>query len=197
MRSHDNRGRKADLPPLLGKIRCKEKTFRIGTTHNHIMPAQFNIEKQGGQMPPKSRLDFRQAWNALPDGEYRITIEPAGKSYRPSRYKYYFDSVLFEILRQAGRHFRVTNPATGEIREVRETAELHEIMKMTYNPVTVQAGSRLFNLPGTTTELNDREFIGTYLEQIMSEHAGPPYLVDFVDYEGWKALRRAGIYKQL
>lgn len=159
------------------------------------MPARFNIEKAAGTMPAKSKQEFRAQWDALPDGEYTVTIEPGGKSYRPSRYKYYFDSVMFEIIRQAGKHFRVTNHNTGEIREVANTAEMHEIMKATYNPITVQAGRRVFVMPGTTTELSDREFIGTYMEQIMSDLAGPPYLVEFVDYEGWKALRRANAYK--
>lgn len=147
-------------------------------------------------MPQKSRQVFRDQWDALPDGEYTVTIEPGGKSYRPSRYKYYFDSVMFEIIRQAGKHFKVTNHNTGEIRDVKNTEEMHEIMKATYNPITVQAGRRVFVLPGTTTDLNDREFIGTYLEQIMSDLASPPYLVEFVDYEGWKALRRANAYKK-
>lgn len=159
------------------------------------MPARFKIEKQNGAMPPKSRKEFREQWDALPDGEYRVTIEEDGNSYRPSRYKYYFDSVLFEILRQAGRFFRVTNPATGEIRDIRTEAELHEVMKGIYNPIMVSAGRQVFVMPGTTTELNDREFIGNYMEQILSDFAGPPYLVEFVDYEGWKALRRAGMYK--
>lgn len=159
------------------------------------MPAPFHIEKQNGLMLKESRELFRDVWGELPDGEYRVTIEPDGKSYRPSRYKYYFDSVLFEALRQAGSHFKVINPETGEIREIRTEIELHEIMKITYNPVTVQAGSRVFTLPASTTELSDRDFIGKYMEQILSDLAGPPYLVEFVDYEDWKALRRAGIYK--
>lgn len=146
-------------------------------------------------MTDKSRREFSEIWTALPDGRYTITIETSGKGYRPTRYKYYFDSVLFEALRQAGRYFRITNMETGEQRQPRDTNELHEIMKAIYNPVTVEAARRVFIMPGTTTDLNDRDFIGNFLEQIMSDLSGPPYLVEFVDYEGWKALRRAGFYK--
>lgn len=160
------------------------------------MSNRFDIEKQNGIMPAKSRQEFRDQWDKLPDGQYTVTIEATGKSYRPTRYKYYFDSVMFEIIRQAGRHFRVTNPNTGEIRQVTDTKEMHEIMKGIYNPISVQVGRQILVMPGTTTELNDREFIGNYLEQILADMGGPPYLVEFVDYEGWKALRRSGMYKK-
>lgn len=146
-------------------------------------------------MPKSSKETFREQWGQLPDGNYTITIEEGRKGYTPTRYKYYFDCVLFEIIRQAGHYYRITNPETGEQRKPNNTEEMHEIMKAIYNPLTVQVGRATMVIPGSTTELKDRDFIGNYLEQIISEHAGPPYLVDIPDYEEWKELRKTGQYK--
>lgn len=146
-------------------------------------------------MPATYREIFKEEWAKLPDDDYEITIKRARRGYTTTRYKYYFDCVLYEILIQAGRYYRITNPATGEIRMPNNAIEMHEIMKAIYNPVTVQVGRVSLVLPGSTTDLSDRDFIGNYLEQIISEHSGPPYLCEIPMYEDWKEMRKAGKYK--
>jgi hypothetical protein len=160
------------------------------------MSTRIHIEKQDGRMAPASKEVFAEEWAALSDGPWTIDITPGKRGYQPSRYKYYFDAVLWAILEQAGRHYLVTVPGTGEQRPPRNTDEVHMIMKCLYNPVTLQIGRATMTLPGSTTDLSDRDFIGNYLEQIMADHMGAPYLVDFVDYELWKAMHKAGEWKE-
>lgn len=157
--------------------------------------SRFIIQKQNGKMAAASREIFVEQWKELPDGEYTITIEEGKRGYTSTRYKYYFDCVLFEIMRQAGRFFRVLNHNTGEQRQPANVNELHEIMKALYNPITVQVNGVTMLIPGTTTELTDREFIGHFMEQIISDHSGPPYLVEVPMYEDWVELRKKNKYK--
>lgn len=139
---------------------------------------------------------FSEQWERCPDGNYTITIEEGKKGYTSTRYKYYFDCVLREILGQASRFFRVTSPATGEQRRPESTEELHTIMKAIYNPLIVTIDGKAMVIPGTTTELTDSDFIGNYLEQILSDHSGPPYLCEIPDYDTWKHMRKEGNYIQ-
>lgn len=146
-------------------------------------------------MTPHSLQLFSEQWAKCPDGNYTITIEEGKIGYTPTRYKYYFDCVLREILGQAGRFFRLTVPNTGEERPPNSTEELHEIMKLVYNPIQVECSGQVFTIPGTTTEIRDRDFIGQYVEQIIAEYSGPPYLCEIPSYEEWKEMRKNGTYR--
>lgn len=82
-----------------------------------IMSAKFQIEKVSGQFTQQSRDLLKEQFSTLPDGKHDVLITPA-KGYSPSRYKHYFDSVLWQILNEAGRlpdcqpeHRRATHTA--------------------------------------------------------------------------------------
>ena len=149
---------------------------------------RFNITRtEGGRFSEQSRAVMREQFLQLMPGDYTITIEPArnGK-YTPTRYKYYFAAVMAAILEKCQDRFLITDHFTGEQHPPRTTTDIHEIMKLWYNPVTVITPKGEFTSGNTTTSLSDRDFIGTYLESILAEFSMPPYGVDFIDYEEWK-----------
>ena len=155
--------------------------------------AKFDIEKSNGVLANHSREIFKEQFDSLGDGKYTILISPA-KGYRPSRYKYYYDSVLWQILNEAGKHYLIVNPSTGEERNPVNTTELHECMKAIYNPVMLSVNGKSRVIAGTTTDLNDSEFIKGFMEQIIADHSGPPYLIEFISYEDWKGLHAANAW---
>lgn len=142
-------------------------------------------------MAEPSREVFRDQWDLLEPGDYTFEINKAS-GYRPTRYKYYFGSVLTSILKQAGHLMQITNPKTGEVRRMHNTTELHQFFKWKYNLVWIMVGETAMPQAGTTTDLTDGEFINRFQEQIMADYAGPPWNVCFVDEEEWKALLKSG-----
>lgn len=157
------------------------------------MSAKFTIETDGVAFTGKSRKELKEQFGALTLGRYDVLITPA-KGYRPTRYKYYYDSVLWQILNEAGKHYLIVNPSTGEERNPVNTTELHECMKAIYNPVMLSVNGKSRVIAGTTTDLNDSEFLGKYLEQIIADHSSPPYLIEFISYQDWKELHRANAW---
>ena len=155
--------------------------------------AKFDIEKSNGAFTDQSKKTLREEFGALEDGKYTILAAPA-KGYRPKRYSFYFDSVLWQILNDAGHHYEIVNPDTGEQRKPRNTTELHTCMKAIYNPVMLSVNGKSRVIAGTTTDLTDTEFLGKYLEQIIADHSGPPYLIEFISYQDWKELHRANAW---
>jgi len=160
------------------------------------MSSRVHFEKREGKVLQQSRELLAEQFAKLPDGHYTNDIHPGRVGYNPSRYKFYHDVVMWAILTQAGKHYLITNPSTGEQRPPVSTDEMHLIMKCLYNPVTLQIGRATMTIPGSTTELSDSEFANKFMEQIMADHMGAPYLVDFVDYEIWKGLHKAKEWKQ-
>jgi len=158
------------------------------------MSAKFTIETDGITFTEKSRAILKEQFGALPLGRYDVLITPTKDNYTATRYKHYFDSVLWQILNQAGRFYLIVNPSTGEQRTPRDTTELHECMKAIYNPVTLTVGNRTRVIAGTTTDLNNKKFLGEYLEQIIADHSGPPYNIEFISYQDWKELHRANAW---
>lgn len=158
------------------------------------MICKFNIQKSETAFASHSREVMRDQFGALPEGEYTVTIEPA-KEVRntTSRYKYYFGHLLPAILDKCGKSFRMINPRTGEESTPRNTTDLHECIKMMFNPVTIITPRGAFNTPGTTTSLSNREFISEFTEMIMAYFADAPYFVDFVDRDEWREMCKAGI----
>lgn len=134
---------------------------------------------------------MKEQFRSLEAGQYKVTIEKVehGK-YTPTRYKYYFASVMAAILEKCQHFFSITDHFTGEEHPPRSTTDIHEIMKLWYNPITVVTPKGAFTSGATTTALSDREFIGEYLETIISEFSLPPYNVEFMDYEEWKAAMK-------
>lgn len=155
------------------------------------MTAKFQVQKRDGKMSQASKEIFAEQWAALPDGDLDVQMSEA-KAYRPTRYKWYFGHVLSEILNQAGHLLQITNTKTGEVRRMRNTTELHTFLKWKYNLVWVMVGDIAMPEAGTTTDLSDSEFIANFQERIMSDFAGPPWNVEFVDEDEWKSILEAG-----
>ena len=160
------------------------------------MSAKFQIEKDdAGKFTPESLHVHKEQMGLLAAGKkYDVLVTPA-KGYRPKRYAYYFDSVLWQILNEAGKHYLIVNPSTGEERNPVNTTELHQCMKAIYNPVMLSVNGKSRVIAGTTTDLNDSEFIKGFMEQIIADHSGPPYLIEFISYEDWKGLHAANAWQ--
>jgi hypothetical protein len=158
------------------------------------MSAKFQIEKISGQFTQQSRAILKEQFDALPDGKHDVLTTPT-KRYSATRYKHYFDCVLWQILNEAGHHYRIVNLETGEERRPVSTQELHDlVMKPTYNKVLLMAPGKSMLVAGSTTDLDNKEYFGKYLESIIADHSGPPYNIEFISYEDWKELHRANAW---
>lgn len=155
------------------------------------MPAIFYITKNQTGLAAASKEVLRDQFGKLGEGQFKVTIEPVTTNYTPTRYKYYFGHVLPCILEKCSRSFKMINYHTGEEANPRTTEDLHECLKMMFNPVTVITPKGAFNTPGTTTALNNREFIGEFSEMIMAYFADAPYNVEFIDRESWSEIMKA------
>ena len=158
------------------------------------MSAKFTIETDGVTFTDKSRAALKEQFGALPPGKYDVLITPAKDNYTATRYKYYWDSVLWQILCEAGHHHRSIDPKTGEETHPKNTADLHEIMRVFYYPVMVARGEVIKVVGKSTTELTDQQFLKGYLQNILVEYSGPPYNIEFISYEDWKELHRANAW---
>ena len=132
------------------------------------MSAKFQIKTDGVMFTDKSRSALKDQFDLIRSqpGKYDVLIVPVKEGYTATRYKHYFDCVLWQILNEAGRFYLIVNPNTGEQRTPRDTDELHECMKAIYNPITLTVGNKTRVIAGTTTDLNNKEFIGEFLQQI-------------------------------
>lgn len=148
----------------------------------------IHIEKVNGKLKPESADVYREAWNEMPDGWYKVIFEAQKRGYTPTRYKYYFAHVLETILLTCGNRFEIMDGET--FRKARNTQEIHEALKMKYNPVLVRTPFGAFAMPSSTTGLTDSEFINQFEETIISEFAAPPFGCDFMDRESWAEMMK-------
>lgn len=158
------------------------------------MSAKFQIETDGIAFTDKSRAILKEQFGALSLGRYDVSITPAKDGYRPTRYRFYYDCVLWHILNKAAKYYRIVNPRTGEQTQPKTTEELHGIMKWIYNPIQISSDGDVTVIAGTTTDLNDEEF-SEYMENIIVDHSGPPYNIDFIMYEEWVQMHKRGQWK--
>jgi len=157
------------------------------------MSAKFQIQTDGTAFTDKSRADLKEQFDLIRSqpGRYDVLIVPVKEGYRPTRYKYYYDSVLWQILNECGYMHRQIDPRTGEETHPKNTAELHEIMRVFYYPVMVARGNSVKVVGKSTKELSDTQFLKDFLNNILVEYSGPPYNIEFISYEDWKGLHRA------
>lgn len=154
-----------------------------------INPTVIWIQKENGKLAENSRDVYREAWETLPDGGYKIVFEPTKRGYTPTRYKYYFAHVLEVILLTCGNRFEIME---GEsFRPARNVHEIHEALKMKYNPVLVRTPFATFAMPSSTTGLSDSDFINKFEETIIAEFSAPPFGCDFQDRETWAEMMKA------
>lgn len=154
------------------------------------MTTTFNIETESGKVTPDTREDFAGAIRSLQDGWHRVTIEAVRRGYTSTRYKYYFGHVLHTILLTCGSRFQVLD---GEnFRPVRDTTEIHNAMKMRFNPVIMTTPYGNFTVPESSTSLSDKEFINQFEEQIIAEFSEMPFGCEFMSREEYALFRKNG-----
>ncbi len=136
-------------------------------------------------------------FGALGQGRYKVVIDKVGAYENPSRYKFYFSVVMTAILEKCGMMFTVISHRTGEQVAWSSTKDVHEYMKLRYNPHTLTTPTGVFIVPGSTTEISDRDFIGEYMEMLMVDFSQPPYNAEFIDIDDWRAEMKAKKEKKL
>ena len=158
------------------------------------MNKSFQVEVVGKQFTQKSRESFRKHFLDLDDGKYKIALESMNTSFTPSRYKYYFDYVMFVILHQASDHLKILN-REGEFVDVETTAEVHQIIKAIFNPITfVDLTTGVTGTIGKSTKgLSDRQFIGEFTEKVIAHYSSEPFFCDLsLTYDDWKFFHQSG-----
>ena len=121
---------------------------------------------------------MRLQFACLPDGVYKLVLESKSDNYRTTRYKYYFGHLLQVILLTCGDKFQVLDG--DNFRPVRDTSEIHDALKMKYNPVIIRSPFGVFTVPSSTTSLSDRDFIAKFEQEIQAEFSGPPWNCEFM-----------------
>lgn len=152
--------------------------------------ARIWIEKGPERLAPQSRDVLLETVRNLTEGGYQVTFEGKAKGYTPTRYRFYFGHIVKVILLTCAERFRIIGQ-DGEQRTPSTAEEMHEILKFYYNPVTVITPKGAFQTGSTTTAMNDRDFIGVYLETIMADFSQPPYNCDFMVYDEWREWAKA------
>ncbi len=122
----------------------------------------------------------------LEEGNWLIT-RAKDKSYKKSRYRYYFGHVLLTAVTSFNRRemFQIEHEDTGEMEQL-TTEDLHERFKWYFNPQIVRYESMRIIKKGSTKKLSDEAFIKEYMEKIfhwLAEHE-----VIVLNYEEWRKL---------
>lgn len=163
----------------------------------------FLIRKTYGQLEQYSRDILEEHLTELPDGQHTVGIEQVkrGGYFHPTRYKYYFDCVLGLALPIMSGYYLFVDQ-NAEARNPDTVEELHYCLKIEKNPVKIisTVNGKVRVVGQTTTKMSDREFIGDYLEDIVSDFSGPPYFA-YSDtgcptYEEWKEHHKTKTWKQ-
>lgn len=145
---------------------------------------RIHVHKDGGKYTDRELL--REAFDAAPDGWLEVTVTEDKRAYSPTRYKFYFGHVVEMILLTVGKMFRVMLE-NGTWRTVNSPEEMHRVLKRMYNPVTyLTPNGQQWTEGASTTEINDRDFVHTYIESIMADFSQPPYNCEFLTREEWR-----------
>ena len=150
------------------------------------MTYQLEIERKEGRLTDKAREQLGKQFACLPDGVYKLVIESKTDNYRSTRYKYYFGHLLQVILLTCGDKFQVLDD--DEFRPVMDTSEIHDALKMKYNPVIIRSPFGVFTVPSSTTSLSDRDFIAKFEAEIQAEFSGPPWNCEFLSRQEYGAI---------
>ena len=151
----------------------------------------IHIEKANGKLTANSREVYRDAWEALPDGWYRAIFEAQKRGYTPTRYKYYFAHVLEVILLTCGKMFSVWDENREKFVPVSNVHQIHDWLKMKYNPDVMISPLGTWVMPKSTTTKSDSEFINEFEEIIIAEFSAPPFGCDYMDRESWAEMMKA------
>jgi len=147
---------------------------------------QLEIERKEGRLTEKAREQLAKQFACLPDGVYKLVLESKADHYRSTRYKYYFGHLLQVILLTCGDKFQVLDG--DEFRPVRDTSEIHDALKMKYNPVIIRSPFGVFTVPSSTTSLSDRDFIARFETEIQAEFSGPPWNCEFLSRQEYGTI---------
>lgn len=164
-----------------------------------IMPAPFLISKQdNGKLSETSREIFREQFDALEPGQYFVQFKPHKPArFTATRYKWWFDCVLGLALPKVRQHFGMAD-RHGQITYPDTVEQLHHILKIVYNPVTIVTadGTGIRTVGQSTTGMPDKDFIGEFAEQIIADFSGAPYYAfpdtGCPDREEWADMYNTG-----
>ena len=149
---------------------------------------KITIKKYNGNLTRFSRELLEEKLNELGvEGEFYIGCQKKPDQITKTRYKYYFDCVMFQILWDAGDTLQFIEPG-GIMRPVQNTAEVHACMRAKYNSIVFYDSTtqKTVTIAGATKGMSDRKFIGDFMQNIMAEYAGPPHNIEFIDIEDWR-----------
>lgn len=81
----------------------------------------------------------------------------------------------------------------GEVKPIETVEQLHQWLKLRYNFIEIvdKETGEVSRMPCSTTELNDRDFIGKYMQQIEADFA-TEYYVEFCGYQEWIEMHNDG-----
>ena len=147
------------------------------------------IETVSGKVVEPTRADLARAIKGLPDGFHDVVFKQVRRGYTSTRYKYYFGHVLETILGTCAQFFQVFE--NDQARPTANTDEIHEVLKLKYNPVMVRAPFGMYVVSNSTTNLSDRDFIARFEEAIIIEFSEPPYGCDFMSREEYAAMMKS------
>lgn len=163
----------------------------------------FQIQKENGRLTPISKELLREWVDNLPEGWHEVTSEQkkgALGNYSPTRYKYYFDCVLTLALPAASRfYFWGVREGKKYIQKpLKNVEDLHEYLKAKYNSVQVidAATGEYRETAMSTTQMNDRDFIHRFLEQILLDFSSHPFCVDIPSREDWRDMHTAHQWRE-
>ena len=126
----------------------------------------------------------------MDEGNWLLT-RTKDKSYKSSRYKYYWAGLLLQAVTKMNLRglYQIHNEETGEVSPL-TCEDLHGLFKQYYNPVIVRYENMKIIKGGSTKKLSDSEFIGEYLEKIyvfLSELS-----IEVMPYSDWTERMKEG-----
>lgn len=164
-----------------------------------LYKAKFYIKKELGEYSEVFREVMKEMlFTNTPDAYYEVTVtERQERNYTATRYKYYFDCVMYLALLFRNDRFFFIDESTGEQTRPRTTEEMHECYKLEFNSVLVMSKvtGNVYKTAKSTRKLSDRDFIGKYTDEILLDIFESGKVEDIPTYEEWKEMHKTNQWK--
>lgn len=171
----------------------------MGDQERPLYKAKFYGRKENGNYSEVHREIMKEMiFDNTPDAYFEFTVtERQEVNYTATRYKYYFDCVMYLALLFRGDRFCFINSETGEQTRPRTTEEMHECYKLEFNSVLVMSKKtgNIYKTAKSTRGLSDRDFIGQYTDEILMDIFESGKVEDVPTYEEWKEMHKNNKWK--